>query len=264
MDLQLNDKLVFISGSTKGIGRAIAETMLAEGAHVIINGRGDLSDPVSELSAKGRVSGISGDLSDPEQSKRICAEIDAMGDLDILINNVGIFSPTPFAEISDNDWQQFFDANVMSTVRLCRHYFPKMLNRSFGRIINIASEAGARGLESMVHYSMTKGAQLVIGRGMANLTKGCGNNVTVNSVLPGPTLTEGVENWLKESAAGQNKSEEQFVAEFFNETEPDSLLQRFIKPQEIADVVTFIASPLSAAVNGSSIRAEGGLVKTIL
>ena len=176
---------------------------------------------------------------------------------------MGIFNPKPFAEIPDEEWQTFFDVNVMSTVRLSRHFFPRMLERDFGRIVNLASEAGMRGLESMVHYSMTKGAQLVIGRGLANLTKGCGNNVTVNSVLPGPTLTEGVDTWLKESAKVQGKSEEEFVAEFFKETEPTSLIQRFIQPEEIASIVTFIASPLSSAINGASIKAEGGLIKSI-
>ncbi|TLU65284.1 SDR family oxidoreductase [Thalassotalea litorea] len=264
MDLQLTNKLVFISGSSQGIGRAIAETMLNEGARVIVNGRSDLSALISDLSKKGDVYGVTGDLSKVEDSERICQEIDNIGELDVLVNNMGIFSPKPFADIDDNDWQQFFDCNIMSTVRLCRHFFPKMQQRNFGRIINIASEAGARGLESMIHYSVTKGAQMVIGRGLANLTKGSGKNLTINTVLPGPTLTEGVQAWLKESADVQNKSEAEFVAEFFKETEPDSLLQRFIKPQEIADVVTFIASPVSGAVNGSSIRAEGGLIKTIL
>ncbi|TKB46316.1 SDR family NAD(P)-dependent oxidoreductase [Thalassotalea mangrovi] len=264
MDLQLNNKLVFISGSSQGIGKSIAEHMLEEGARVIVNGRRDLSDLVKTLSAKGEVHAVTGDLSKPEDCQRICAEIDAIGNLDVLVNNMGIFSPKPFADIEDSDWQQFFDCNIMSTVRLCRHYFPKMQQQSFGRIINIASEAGARGLESMVHYSMTKGAQMVIGRGLANLTKGSGKDLTVNTVLPGPTLTEGVEAWLKESAKVQNKTEAEFVADFFQETEPDSLLQRFIKPEEIASVVTFIASPLSAAINGASIKTEGGLIKTIM
>ena len=263
MDLQLKGKTAFISGSTKGIGKAIAVTLLDEGARVIINGRSGTADVVAELSDRGEVLAVEGDLADPEDTQRICKEIDAIGDLDILINNMGIFSPKPFAEIPDEEWQTFFDVNVMSTVRLSRHFFPRMLERDFGRIINLASEAGMRGLESMVHYSMTKGAQLVIGRGLANLTKGCGNDVTVNSVLPGPTLTEGVNSWLKESAQVQGKSEKEFVAEFFKETEPTSLIQRFIQPEEIASIVTFIASPLSSAINGASIKAEGGLIKSI-
>ncbi|WP_226668385.1 SDR family NAD(P)-dependent oxidoreductase [Microbulbifer aggregans] len=263
MDLQLDGKLVFISGSTKGIGRAIAEALLKEGAKVIINGRSGTAQVAKELESLGDVIAIDGDLSDPEDSEKICQEIETLGQLDVLINNMGIFNPKRFAEISDEEWRHFLDVNVLSTVRLCRYFFPKMLEQKFGRIINIASEAGMRGLESMVHYSVTKGAQIVIGRGLANLTKGSGKNMTVNSVLPGPTLTEGVSQWLKESAAGQGKTEEQFVAEFFKETEPDSLLQRFIKPEEIAAVVAFIASPLSAAINGASIKAEGGLIKSI-
>ncbi|MEH0154967.1 SDR family oxidoreductase [Limibacter armeniacum] len=263
MDLQLNGKLAFISGSTKGIGKAIAITLLKEGAKVIVNGRNNTDEVVSELSQFGQAFAIEGDLSNEVDANRIIQEIEKIGKLDILINNMGIFNPKPFEEISDQEWKTFFEVNVLSTVRLCRHFFPKMLDSDFGRIINISSEAGMRGLESMVHYSMTKGAQLVIGRGLANLTKGSGKDITVNSVLPGPTMTEGVSAWLKESAAVQGKTEEQFVLEFFKETEPDSLLQRFIKPQEIANVVTFIASPLSAAINGSSIKAEGGLIKTI-
>ncbi|MFV8784026.1 SDR family NAD(P)-dependent oxidoreductase [Microbulbifer sp. SA54] len=264
MDLQLDGKLVFVSGSTKGIGRAIAESLLKEGARVIINGRSGTDQVAKDMASLGDVIAVDGDLSAAEDSERICREIESHGQLDVLINNMGIFNPKPFAEISDEEWRQFFDVNVLSTVRLSRYFFPKMLKQDFARIINIASEAGMRGLESMVHYSMTKGAQIVIGRGMANLTKGTGTNITVNSVLPGPTLTEGVNQWLKDSAAGQGKTEAQFVSEFFQETEPDSLLQRFIKPEEIAAVVAFIASPLSAAINGASIKAEGGLIKSIV
>ncbi|MBN8429430.1 SDR family oxidoreductase [Microbulbifer salipaludis] len=263
MDLQLDGKLVFISGSTKGIGRAIAEALLPEGARVIINGRSGTAEVAQELAGLGEVIAIEGDLADAEDSARVCGEIEQHGPLHVLVNNMGIFNPQPFAEISDDEWRRFLDINVLSTVRLSRHFFPKMLEQDFARIINIASEAGMRGLESMVHYSVTKGAQIVMGRGLANLTRGCGNNVTVNSVLPGPTRTEGVTQWLKESAAGQGKTEQQFVGEFFRETEPDSLLQRFIEPDEIAAVVAFLASPLSAAVNGASVRAEGGLIKSI-
>nr|WP_010131282.1 SDR family oxidoreductase [Microbulbifer agarilyticus] len=263
MDLQLNGRLAFISGSTKGIGRAIAISLLQEGARVIVNGRAGSAETAVELTQYGDAVGIDGDLSDPADAERICAEIDKHGALEILVNNMGIFNPKPFAEITDDEWHQFLNANVMSSVRLSRHYFPKMLEQDFARIINISSEAGMRGLESMVHYSVTKGAQLVLGRGLANLTQGSGRDVTVNSVLPGPTLTDGVKNWLRESAQVQGKTEEEFVRDFFKETEPDSLLQRFIKPEEIAAVVAFIASPLSAAINGSSIKAEGGLIKNI-
>lgn len=215
-----------------------------------------------ELRAHGDVMALEGDLSDPEATRSISAQIDAIGSLDILIDNMGIFEPKPFKDIGDEDWQKFFDINVMSTVRSSRHVFPKMLERDFGPVINMASEAGVRGLESKVHCSMTKGAQVVIGRGLANLTIGCAGDITVNSVLPGPTLTEGVKTWLKESAAVQGKSEEQFVKEFFQETEPTSLIQRFLLWDEIANVVTFLASPLSSAINGAAIRAEGGLIKS--
>lgn len=264
MDLKLDGKLVFVSGSTKGIGRSIAEALLQEGARVMVNGRSGTASVVSELCSLGEVIAIEGDLAIAGEANRICREIESHGKLDILVNNMGIFNPQPFADISDDDWRHFFDVNVLSSVRLCRHFFPKMLEQNFGRIINISSEAGMRGLESMVHYSVSKGAQIVLGRGLANLTKGCGADVTVNSVLPGPTMTAGVSHWLKESAAVQGKSEAQFVSEFFRETEPDSLLQRFIEPEEIASVVAFIASPRSSAINGASIKAEGGLIKSIV
>lgn len=264
MNLQLDGKTAFISGSTKGIGKEISVALLNEGARVIVNGRRDTDTLVKELSVLGEVWAVEGDLSQADDCTRICAEIDALGELDILINNMGIFEPRPFEEIGDEEWQRFFETNVMSTVRMSRHFFPKMLERDFGRIVHVASEAGIRGLESMVHYSMTKGAQVVIGRGMANLTKGSGRDITVNSVLPGPTMTEGVSQWLLESASVAGKTEDGFVADFFCETEPDSLLQRFIRPEEIASVVTFLCSPLASAINGASVRAEGGMIKSIV
>lgn len=263
MDLQLDNKLAFISGSSKGIGKSVAELLLKEGAEVIINGRSDLEPILNDLSQYGTVHGIQADLSDENDMQRLLDEIDAIGDLDILVNNLGIFQPKPFLEIEDEDWTEMFNVNIMSTVKLSRHFFPGMMERDYGRIINISSEAGIRGLESMVHYSMTKGAQVVIGRGMANLTKDAGN-VTVNSVLPGPTMTEGVEQWLKESAEVEGMEREAFVKQFFEDTEPNSLIQRFIEPEEIASVVTFLSSPISTAVNGASIRAEGGLIKSIV
>jgi len=264
MNLQLSGKTAFVSGSTKGIGKMIATALLQEGARVIVNGRSNTQALVDELSVHGEVLAVEGDLAKADDCARICAEIDAMGGLDILVNNMGIFEPKPFEEIDDAEWSRFFEANVMSTVRLSRHFFPRMLERDFGRVINLASEAGIRGLESMIHYSMTKGAQVVIGRGMANLTKGCGADITVNSVLPGPTMTEGVQQWLTDSAKVDGKTEDEFVADFFKETEPDSLLQRFIRPEEISNVVTFLCSPLASAVNGACIRAEGGMIKSIV
>jgi len=263
MDLQLDDKLVFISGSTQGIGNAIAEILLKEGAEVILNGRGAIEEKTDLPSRYDNTYSVSADLSSKEGIEKACKEIDDIGELDILINNMGIFSPTDFMDIPDEEWFRFFESNVMSTVRLSRHYFPKMLESDFGRIINISSEAGIRGLESMIHYSMTKGAQVVFGRGLANLTKGSGKNMTVNSVLPGPTMTEGVSRWLEEHAENQGMEKDEFIEQFFSEIEPTSLLQRFLDPYEVANVVAFLASPLSIAVNGASVRAEGGLIKSI-
>ncbi|GAA4822957.1 SDR family oxidoreductase [Algivirga pacifica] len=263
MDLQLKGKLAFISGSTKGIGRAIAEALLKEGARVIVNGRSNTAAVVEELRKIGDAEGIDGDVSDATQAEEMCQKIASFGDLDILVNNMGTFTPQKFEEISDQDWMEIFEKNVLSTIRLSRFFFPKMLERDFGRVIHIASEAGLRGLESMVHYSTTKGAQVVIGRGMANLTLGSGKNVTVNSILPGPTMTEGVKEWLKERAEYEGMAVEEFVSKFFKETEPNSLLQRFIRPEEVANTVAYLASPLSSAINGTALRVEGGLIKHI-
>jgi len=264
MDLKLNDKTAFISGSTAGIGYAIAHRFLTEGAHVIINGRTQESvdQAVNELRAatgSTRVSGIPADFSKVEDVNRL---LEALPEVDILINNAGIFEPKPFAEIPDEDWFRFFEVNVMSGVRLSRHYFPKMLAKNWGRIIFISSESGVFIPDEMIHYGMTKTAQLAVGRGLAELSKGSG--VTVNSILPGPTRSKGVGGFLEDLAKADNTTVDQVEEAFFKNMRPTSLIQRFASVEEVADTVVYFSSPLASATNGASIRVEGGLIRSIL
>ncbi len=244
MDLQLKDKTALVTGSTKGIGYATAYTLLREGATVYINGRHaeGVNKATKELEKAvpgAKVYGIAADLSNPADVARL---FDILPDTDILVNNVGIFEPKAFTEIPDGDWFRFFDVNVMSGIRLSRHYFPRMLAKNWGRIIFISSESSVMIPSEMIHYGLTKTAQLSVSSGLAQLTRGTG--VTVNSVLPGPTKSEGVGTFVKELAKAQNLSEEQMEKNFFETARPGSLLQRFADVQEIANLVAYVASPL--------------------
>lgn len=264
MDLKLSNKIAFISGSTAGIGYAIAKRFLLEGAEVIINGRtkGSVDKAVQELKAEvsgAKVSGVWADFSKAGDVSRLISEIPSV---DILINNAGIFEPKPFAEIPDEDWFRFFEINVMSGVRLSRHYFPKMLEKNWGRIIFISSESGVFIPDEMIHYGMTKTAQIAVSRGLAELTKG--TNVTVNSILPGPTKSKGVGGFLEDLAKAGNSSVDEVETDFFKNMRPTSLLKRFAATEEIADTVVYFSSPLASATNGASIRVEGGLIRSIL
>ena len=259
MDLQLTQKRVFISGSTKGIGKAIATTLAAEGATVMINGRSQDSvhEALKEIRKEvpdAEVSGVACDFANPDEIEKL---ISFCGDIDILVNNVGIFEPKDFLDIADADWQRFYDINVMSGVRLSRAFLPLMLKKNWGRIIFISSESGINIPEEMVHYGMTKTAQLAISRGIAESTKG--TNVTVNSVLPGPTLSEGVKEF---AGIGEAQSKEEVEKDFFKTERPSSLIQRFAEPQEVANMVAYVASPLSSATNGAALKVDGGIVKT--
>ena len=259
MDLQLNDKRVFISGSTKGIGKAIAQTLAAEGATVIINGRSKetidnaLKDIKKEV-PNAKISGLACDFGKLDEIESL---IESCGEIDILINNVGIFEPVDFLDIKDADWQKFYDINVMSGVRLSRAFLPQMLKRDWGRIIFISSESGINIPQEMVHYGMTKTAQLALSRGIAESTKG--TKVTVNSILPGPTLSEGVREF---AGIGKEQSKEEVEKKFFKTERPSSLIQRFAEPQEVANMVAYVASPLSSATNGAALKVDGGVVKT--
>lgn len=263
MDLKINDKIALVSGSTAGIGFAIAKRLLQEGATVVINGRTKESvdkavNELKQLTNSTKVSGIVADFSNVDDVNRLLKEVPAV---DILINNAGIFEPKPFAEIPDEDWFRFYEINVMSGVRLSRHYFPKMLEKNWGRVIFISSESAIAIPSEMIHYGMTKTAQLAISRGMAELTKG--TNVTVNSILPGPTKSRGVGSFIEDLSTAGNTTVDEVERDFFKNMRPNSLLQRFASVEEVADTVAYYASPLASATNGASIRAEGGLIKAI-
>lgn len=269
MDLKLNGKIAFISGSTQGIGFAIAQSLLKEGAQVIINGRSEskVAEAVQKLkeSSPGgtppgaNASGIAADFSKIEE---VNALLEQLPDIDILVNNAGIFEPKQFTEISDEDWFRFFEVNVLSGVRLARYFFPKMIAKDWGRIIFISSESGVNIPEEMIHYGTTKTAQLAVSRGLAELTKG--TNVTVNTVMPGPTKSEGVADFVKQLGEANNMSAEQAEKDFFKNARPTSLLQRFASVEEIANLVTYVASPLSSATNGSALKVDGGVAKFII
>lgn len=263
MDLKLKNKTAFISGSTAGIGFATAKRLATEGAQVIINGRTQESvdEAVAELKKTGNdnISGIAADFTKVEDINRLISQLP---DIDILINNTGIFEPKPFAEIPDEDWFRFFDINVMSGVRLSRHFFPKMLAKNWGRIIFISSESGVFIPSEMIHYGMTKTAQIAISRGLAELSQGTG--VTVNSILPGPTKSRGVGQFIEDLAKADNKSVDAVETDFFKNLRPTSLIQRFAAVEEVADTIAYYVSPLASATNGAAIRVEGGLVRSIL
>ncbi|MEK6477440.1 SDR family oxidoreductase [Catalinimonas sp. 4WD22] len=263
MDLQLIDKKALVTGSTASIGFAIAKLLAAEGAEVIINGRKqeDVDEIVSSIrkdTGNEKASGIAADFSKADEVKNLIAQLP---DLDILINNVGIFNQVDFEEISDEEWFEVFEVNVMSGVRLARHYFPRMLEKNEGRIIFISSESALNIPTEMIHYGMTKTAQLSVSRGLARLSKG--SNVTVNAVLPGPTLSRANVAGLKEEAEASGKSLEEVKKAFFEERRPTSLIQRFADIEEVASMVAYVASPLSSATNGAALRVDGGVVNAI-
>lgn len=260
MDLQLNEKTALITGSTAGIGLAIAKRLAAEGAHVVISGRdaAKLDSALAEVGEHGAVRGV---LADAGTADGCAALIAAEPDVDILVNNLGIYEARPFAEIPDADWLRFFEVNVLSGVRLARHHFPRMLERKTGRIIFIASESGVVTPGEMIHYGMTKTAQLAIARGLADQTRGTA--VTVNSVMPGPTRSEGILDFIRSTVENNDAAPADLEAEFFTKMRPLSLIRRLIEADEIGAMVAFLASPLAAATNGAAIRAEGGIIPTI-
>jgi len=263
MDLQLKGKTAFVSGSTQGIGFAIARQLLQEGASVIINGRTTekVNQTAEKLSQQVPGSSVLGIAADFSKAKEVQHLVEQLPSVDILVNNAGIFEPKHFLEITDEEWTRFFEVNVLSGVRLSRHVLPAMLKKNWGRIIFISSESAINIPEEMIHYGTTKTAQLSISRGIAELTRNTG--VTVNTILPGPTRSEGVEAFIKQVAASKQITPEQAEVEFFQTMRPSSIIQRFADVTEIANLVTYIASPLSSATNGASLRADGGVLKTI-
>jgi NAD(P)-dependent dehydrogenase (short-subunit alcohol dehydrogenase family) len=264
MDLGLKGRIAVVSGSTAGIGFAVANTLAAEGAKVVVSGRtaervNSAVEKIRKHAPNADVSGIAADLSSAAGTQNFAKQAP---EADVLINNLGIFEPKPFAEIPDADWQRFFEVNVMSGVRLSRQYLPGMLRKNWGRIIFISSESGQQIPAEMIHYGMTKTAQIAIARGLAESVAGTG--VTINSVLVGPTNSEGVGSFVEDLAKQQGVSKGEFEKKFFESVRPSSLLKRFETPEEVAAVVAFIASAQSVTINGAAVRADGGVVRSIL
>ncbi len=263
MDLQLNGKRALVTGSTAGIGFAIACELAREGVAVTINGRSQAKVDAALARLRAQVAdavadGVAADLA---TAAGCAALIAARPQADILVNNLGIFDPVPFEAIPDSDWQRFFDTNVMSGVRLSRHYLPQMKAANWGRIVFISSESGVNPPGEMVHYGMTKAAELSVSRGLAQTAAGTG--VTVNAVLPGPTRTEGVSDFFGKLAASQGIDLVEAERRFFAEARPTSLLKRFIEPAEVAALVAYVCSPRAAATNGAALRVEGGIISTM-
>lgn len=258
MDLQLKGKTAIVTGGSAGIGLAITKALAAEGVAVTVPGR---SKEKLDKAVEGirNVKTVVADVATAEGADSLIQQVP---DTDILINNVGIYEPKAFADITDADWLKIFEVNVLSGVRLSRHYFPRMLERQQGRVIFISSESGIMTPPEMIHYGVTKSSQLAISRGLAELTKGTA--VTVNTIMPGPTRSEGIVDFLKNISSSENPTPEQAEKEFFEKHRSSSLLQRLIESEEIASLVAYIASPLSAATNGAALRAEGGLLRSIV
>ncbi len=263
MDFGLKGKKAVVSGSTAGIGLAIATALAVEGAAVVINGRTEarVNSALEKIRKDHKTADLQGVAADLGAAAGVEAFVERVPHADILINNLGIFEPKLFAEIPDADWLRFFEINVLSGVRLSRHYLPGMLKKNWGRIIFISSESAFQIPAEMVHYGMTKTAQVAIARGLAESVSGTG--VTVNSVLPGPTASEGVSGFLDSLAKQRNLSTADIEKEFFKTGRPSSLLKRFETPEEIAAVVAFVASAQSAAISGATVRAEGGVIRSI-
>jgi NAD(P)-dependent dehydrogenase (short-subunit alcohol dehydrogenase family) len=262
MDLQLRGKRALVSGSTAGIGLAVATALAREGAAVTVNGRTrprvDAAAAEVRRAAPGAaVSGVAADLSTAEG---VAALLRELPEVDVLVNNLGIFEPKDFADITDDDWRRFFEVNVLSGVRLSRAYLPGMRQRNWGRIVFISSESGVNIPAEMIHYGVTKTAQLALSRGLAETTAGTG--VTINAVLPGPTRSEGVGTFVADLAKAQGKSAAEMEAEFFRTARPTSLLRRFAEPEEVASLVAYVCSPLAAATDGAALRVDGGVVRS--
>jgi NAD(P)-dependent dehydrogenase (short-subunit alcohol dehydrogenase family) len=263
MKIDLTGKTALVTGSSAGIGRAIARGLAAAGARVFVNGRREatVQAAVRELRAELPGADLRSAAADVGTAQGCTALARAVPSVDILVNNAGIFEPKDFFEVPDEDWTRFFETNVMSGVRLSRTYLRGMLERNWGRIVFISSESGLHIPKEMIHYGFTKTAQLAVSRGLAELT--AGSAVTVNSVLPGPTLSDGVEEFLQKMAREAGKSPDAFASEFVREHRPTSLLQRFAGVEEVANMVVYVCSPQASATNGAALRVEGGIVRTI-
>jgi NAD(P)-dependent dehydrogenase (short-subunit alcohol dehydrogenase family) len=263
MDLGLKGKTAVVSGSTAGIGLAIAVALAAEGAKVVVNGRTEarVTSALEKIRKHIKNADVRGVAADLGSAQGVAAFLKQVPDADVLVNNLGIFEVKPFLEIPDSDWLRFFEVNVLSGVRLARHYLPGMLKKNWGRVIFISSESAQNIPAEMVHYGMTKTAQVSIARGIAESVPGTG--VTVNSILAGPTASEGAVNFVESLAKQQGISSSEFEKQFFSTIRPSSLLKRFETPEEVAAVVAFVASTQAVSINGAAVRAEGGVVRGI-
>jgi NAD(P)-dependent dehydrogenase (short-subunit alcohol dehydrogenase family) len=261
MDTKLTGRLALVSGSTAGIGQAIAVALAGEGARVIVNGRSQaaVDSAVSKIkpASGGQVLGFAGDLSTAAAAEELVRQ---HPNIEILVNNLGIFEPKPFEDIPDADWMRFFNVNVLSGVRLARLCLPAMRRANWGRIIFISSESAVQIPSEMIHYGMTKTAQLAVSRGLAEAVAGTG--ITVNSILPGPTKSRGVGDFVDALAKADGKTFDEFEREFFAKVRPTSLIKRFASPNEVASLVTYIASPLASATTGAALRVDGGVIKS--
>jgi NAD(P)-dependent dehydrogenase (short-subunit alcohol dehydrogenase family) len=261
MDLGLTGKLALVTGSTAGIGYAIAEALAREGARVVVNGRSkeSVDAAVSRLNAISPKSAMAfpGDMSTAAAADEVARRFPAV---EILVNNLGIFEPKAFEEITDAEWERFFQVNVLSGIRLARLFLPAMKRANWGRIIFISSESGVQIPEEMIHYGTTKTAQLAVSRGLAEAVAGTG--ITVNCILPGPTKSRGVGDFVEALAKQEGKTFAQFETEFFKKVRPTSLIKRFARPEEVASLVAYVASPLSSATTGAALRVDGGVVKS--
>ena len=263
MNIDLKGKTALVTGSTSGIGHAIAKGLAVAGANVVVNGRTQgkvdaAAAAIAKAAPGGKIAGVAADVSTAAGCQTL---VETLPDVDILINNAGIYEPKGFFDIPDDDWSRFFEVNVMSGVRLARAYMPGMLTRNWGRIVFISSESALNIPKEMIHYGTTKTAQLAVSRGLAEMTRGTA--VTVNSVLPGPTMSEGVETFVKDLAKQNGQSMDEAASQFVKRFRPTSLLQRFATVEEIANMVVYISSKEASATNGAALRAEGGIVQTI-
>jgi len=264
MDLNIKGRLALVTGSTQGIGRAIAAALVAEGARVIVNGRDAtrLDATVKALARGGRAHGVAADLSTAEGASKLVKAAAAIGEVDILVNNVGYFEVREFGDLSDRHWLDIFELNVLSGVRLARALLPGMLRRDWGRIVFIASDQSAKPNPGMAHYAMSKAAQVSVARSLAELTRG--TRVTINSALVAPTWSEGVEVFLSKNAAREGKTVEQMRAAYFAEGPgTSSLLQRWATPEEIAAQIAFLCSAQASAINGAAQRVDGGIIRSL-
>jgi len=263
MDLGIKGRLALVTGSTMGIGRAVAQALAAEGARVIVNGRNEatVKETVAALSQHGAAHGIAADLATAAGARNVLDAAARIGPIDILVNNVGFFEVKDFTAISDHDWLDMFELNVMSGVRLARALLPGMLERDWGRIVFIASDQSAKPNPGMAHYAMSKAAQVSIARSLAELTRG--TRVTVNSALVAPTWSEGVEAFLGKVAPGLGKTVDEMRTAYFETTGASSLLQRWAKPEEIAAQIAFLCSERASAVNGAAQRVDGGIIRSL-